>query len=275
MPILSDTHLHSHHSGDSKAPMEAMILQGISLGLKTMCFTEHNDYDFPEIPDDPSVPRDLFLLDTAAYRAEFLQLQEKYKDKIQLLFGIELGLQPQVAKENAALAKAYPFDFIIGSTHLVDQMDPYYPSYFAGRSDLAGYRRYFEQLYENILAYDDYDALGHLDYVVRYGATKDRDYTYEKFADCIDPILLHIIRHDKALELNTAGVVKGMKEFNPCTAILKRYKALGGKLLTVGSDAHAPAYLAAEFAKAGQVLKACGFTEYCIYKNRTPHFYPL
>ncbi|MBQ8799562.1 MAG: PHP domain-containing protein [Lachnospiraceae bacterium] len=47
MPIVSDCHLHTSHSGDSRTPMEEMILQGIARGLSTMCFTEHNDFDFP------------------------------------------------------------------------------------------------------------------------------------------------------------------------------------------------------------------------------------
>ena len=72
MPITSDCHLHSSHSGDSDTPMEEMILQGISQGLTTMCFTEHNDFGFPESPD---TPKDIFLLNTDSYLYDLAKLK--------------------------------------------------------------------------------------------------------------------------------------------------------------------------------------------------------
>ena len=53
MSIKADCHLHSSHSGDSDASMEEMIQKGIALGLTHMCFTEHNDFDFPVSEDTP------------------------------------------------------------------------------------------------------------------------------------------------------------------------------------------------------------------------------
>ena len=88
MPILSDCHLHSSHSGDSTAPMEEMILEGIRKGLHTMCFTEHNDFDFPITDLDPEGK---FECNADLYFKEFKECQRKYSDRIQLLFGIELG----------------------------------------------------------------------------------------------------------------------------------------------------------------------------------------
>ena len=59
MSIKADCHLHSSFSGDSKAPMPEMIDKGISLGLETMCFTEHNDFDYPNTEEGPG---SIFLL---------------------------------------------------------------------------------------------------------------------------------------------------------------------------------------------------------------------
>ena len=130
MPIIADCHLHSSFSGDSDTPMEDMVLEGTARGLETLCFTEHNDFDYPPYPD---LTADYFILDTGAYLRTLNTLKEKYTGQINLLWGVELGLQPGCAKKNAALAKAFPFDFIIGSSHVCHGKDPWYPGFFENR----------------------------------------------------------------------------------------------------------------------------------------------
>jgi len=272
MPILSDCHLHTHHSGDSDAPMEDMIKQGISLGLNTMCFTEHNDFGFPEYPD---LPADTFLLNVDSYLYELLALREKYAGQIKLLFGLELGLQTEVFRENAILARSYEFDFIIGSSHLVDGQDPYYPGFFDGKSDEEAYRKYFESELENIRKFSNFDVYGHLDYIVRYGASKDTEYSYDKYRDIFDKILNTLLEKEKGLELNTGGIKSGMKDFHPCMDVLKRYRELGGEIITVGSDAHSPGNIAEHFDRAYDVLKECGFKYYTVFEKRVPEYIKL
>lgn len=274
MTIQSDCHLHSHHSGDSKTPMEEMILEGIRKGLKTMCFTEHNDFQYPDAPGEPG---SIFLLNADSYLYELIQLKEKYKDQIQILFGVELGLQPdqEVFRQNAVFARSYDFDFIIGSSHICHGMDPYFPTFFEGRSEEEAYREYFSSILENIKKFQNFDVYGHLDYVVRYGPNKDADYSYAKYRDILDKILTTLIDKEKGIEVNTGGLNRGMKDLHPCTDILRRYKELGGEIITVGSDAHQPEDIAAHFDRAGQVLKECGFEYYCIFEKRLPHFVKL
>lgn len=272
MNIKADCHLHSSHSGDSTAPMEEMILQGIKLGLTTMCFTEHNDFDFP---DSPTEPGSVFLLNTDSYLYDLIRLKEKYADKMQVLFGVELGLQPECMRKNAVYAKSHDFDFIIGSSHICHGKDPYYPAFYEGRSEKEAYREYFVSILENIKKFQNFDVYGHLDYVVRYGPNADRDYHYEDYADVIDQVLTELINLEKGIEINTGGLKKGMRDLHPCTAIVKRYKELGGELITIGSDAHAPEDIAAQFDRASQVLKGCGFQYYCVYEKRVPHFIKL
>ena len=84
MPITADCHLHSSFSGDADTPMEEMILRGIQLGLTKMCFTEHNDFDYPATETDTE---DMFLLSADSYLYDLLKLQEKYADKIKIFFG--------------------------------------------------------------------------------------------------------------------------------------------------------------------------------------------
>ena len=138
-----DFHLHSAFSGDSEAPMEQMILEGIRRGLRTMCFTEHMDLDYPEEPG-------LFEVNTESYREKFLQMREKYQDQIELLFGIELGLQPHLAETHRNYLNEWPFDFVIGSSHVVHGKDPYYPAFYEGKEEAQAYREYFESILENL-----------------------------------------------------------------------------------------------------------------------------
>lgn len=267
MPISADCHLHSSFSGDSEAPMEDMVLQGISQGLSLMCFTEHHDLSFPDSPDGPG---SAFLLDPDRYQKEFVRLREKYGDRIRLLFGVELGLQPAVRRENELFAQSFDFDFIIGSTHICRGKDPYYPAFYQGKSEEEAYREYFEAVLENVSSFSDFDSCGHLDYAVRYGPNRDTYYSYERYKDILDEILKCLIQKEKALELNTGGLKSGMRDFHPCREVLRRYRSLGGELITIGSDSHDPAHIAREFDLAAQALKECGFKYYAVYEKRKP-----
>lgn len=272
MPITADCHLHSHHSGDSNASMEEMIRRGIGLGLKTMCFTEHNDFNYPPAPGEPE---DLFLLNPDSYLYELIQMKEKYAGQIRVLFGLELGLQPEVMRKNAVFAKSHDYDFIIGSSHICHGKDPYRKEFFAGRSDEEAYREYFTSELENIKKFSNFDVYGHLDYAVRYGASMDRDYSYEKYADILDDILKLLLDKGKGLELNTGGIDKGMQDLHPCMGVLKRYRKLGGDIITVGSDAHDEARVGAHFERAAEVLRVCGFRYYTVFEKRSPEFFRL
>lgn len=272
MPITADYHLHSFFSGDSDTPMEEMVLQGIRTGLTKMCFTEHQDFDYPVSPETPA---GTFDVNPDSYLYEFLKWREKYADKITLVFGLELGLQPHLAKKNAAFAKAHEYDFIIASSHLSNGKDPYYPAFYEGRPQEEAYREYFESILDNLKCFSNFDVYGHLDYVVRYGPRKDDGYTYEQYRDILDRILEKLIQDGKGIELNTGGLTNGLREANPCTAILRRYKELGGEIITVGSDAHKPERIAAYFERAATMLTDCGFRYYSTFERRNVSFHKI
>ncbi len=272
MAITADFHIHSSFSGDSDTPMENMILKGMDLGLAKMCFTEHNDFDYPVTGSEPD---GFFEVNPDAYLYDFLKLREKYADRIALLFGVELGLQPHLSRRNAAFVKSHDYDFVIGSSHLCHGKDPYRPSFYEGRPQEDAYREYFESILENLDACSDFDVYGHLDYVVRYGPKKDDGYSYALYRELFDKILTKLIHMGKGIELNTAGLAKGLREPNPCADVLRRYRELGGEIVTVGSDAHAPGQIAYAFGRASEILKSCGFRFYSIYEKRNPSFHKL
>ena len=273
--IKADIHTHTTYSTDCDAPMETMILEAISRGLDTLCFTEHMDKDYPIDPKrDPSLPVE-FLLDTEAYRQGFLKMKEKYSDKIRLLWGVELGLQPWLSDWEQDYVKSHPFDLVIGSMHNPKNVDPYYPAFFEGRSEQEAYTEYFTETIECLKSFSDFDVIGHMDYVVRYGPNKNKEYSYARYAEYIDPILTKIIECGIALEVNTGGYKKGLGEPNPCRDIILRYKELGGEMVTVASDAHSPESICYEFPRVESLLLDCGFKYHTVFIGRKPFFYPL
>ena len=266
--IKADYHMHTHHSGDSDAPMEAMIESALDRGLDEICFTEHLDLDFPDIYDLPPEP---FTPDLDAYRDEVMHYRSLYKDRITVRHGLEIGLQPQVAEENRAVAKKYAFDFIIASEHLVDKKDPYYPSFWENNDHEIIYKRFFDQTYENLNLFDDYDVLGHLDYISRYEPGDVNTYSYSRYSEQIDRILKHLIAHGKGLDVNgkvLSSAPAGMP--NPHPDVLRRYRELGGRLITFGSDAHAPQNIASGFERMQDIALSLGFSEYFTFEDRNP-----
>ncbi len=264
-----DFHIHTNFSTDADRGItpESMIEEALKKGLKTICFTDHQDLDYPGNETDTE-----FSLDYDAYFATLQPLQEQYKNRIEVLIGVEFGLQPHLGQAYQEHAKEYPFDFIIGSTHVFDGMDPYYPGYFGNRTDEEGYRRAFEIILENTKRNDAYDVAGHLDYVVRYGKEQTKEYSYRRYADLIDEILKTLIQKGKGIELNTSGLKYGLGFAHPHMEVVRRYRELGGEIITVGSDGHKPEHIAYGFSKVNEILKACGFKYYTEFRQRKPHF---
>jgi histidinol-phosphatase (PHP family) len=264
--IKSDFHVHSLFSSDSTAPMEDMVEKALSLGMSKICFTDHMDYDFPEGYGLP------FVFNPEEYFKELAVITDKYQSKIKVLKGIELGLQPYLAPRYQELMDQYDFDFAIGSSHLVNGIDPYYPEYWLNKSKEEGIELYFKSIIDNVKAFSGYQVYGHLDYIIRYAPDKNQSYTYEKYADIIDEMLKTIISHGKGIEVNTAGYKYGLGYAHPQTDVLKRYKELGGEIITIGSDGHKPEHLGYDFPKAEQLLISLGFKYYVTYEKQKPVF---
>lgn len=263
-----DSHMHCNFSGDSEASPESMIEQAIQLGLPGLCFTDHLDYDYPSEPD-------LFVLDLDSYQEKMLALKEKYANRFPLHFGIELGLQPHLAEKLTSVVTEHPFDFVIGSSHVVHGFDPYYGGFFENRTEEDAYYEYFASIIENLQAFQDFDVYGHIDYVVRYGPTKNKNYTYQKYADIIDQVLRALIEAGKGIEINTGGFKYGLGHPNPTEDVIRRYRELGGEIITIGADAHAPEHVAYDFEKVAPILLDCGFKYYTVFEKRKPQFIHL
>lgn len=266
--MKADFHLHSAFSGDGEALPEEIILTGLQKGLSALCFTDHYDADYPY--DDVC-----FDLDTDAYFAGLSGLRDIYGERLDIGIGVELGLQPHLGSLYRSYVGRYPFDFVIGSTHLVEGMDPYYSSFWEGLSADAGIRKYLEATLDNIRAFDDFDVYGHLDYMIRYVPDEAWRFSYGDYADLIDEILKVLIAKGKGIEVNTGGYKAGLGVPNPCPEILRRYRELGGEILTVGSDAHTVEFVGSYMDEVRNVLRSCGFRYFTLFKGRKAEFVNL
>lgn len=268
MKRLPDYHIHTCFSGDSDTPVAEMYNKALSLGVSEICITDHIDYDYPEEPD-------LFLFDVDEYFSVLTEFKKHQTAELPVKIGVELGLQPHLADRHRDFVQAYPFDFVIGSSHVLDMSDPYYPSFWEGKKPDLVIRRYFESILENIRAFSGFDVYGHLDYIVRYCPDKSFVYCCDTYMDIIDECLRELISRGKGIEVNTAGLKYGLGHPNPHETVLRRYRELGGEILTVGSDAHKPEHLAWDFKKIPDLLKACGFQYITTFTQHRPEFHKL
>lgn len=261
---LYDCHMHTAFSGDCDYEARHMIAAAKAYGLNGVAITDHLDLDFPEGECD-------FNLDVGAYYPAVCQLSDVYStESFEIFKGIEMGMQESCVDRNKAIISKYDFDYVIGSVHVVDGMDPYEDIFWENRDETAAVKRYYEKVLANIRLMDDFDALGHMDYIFRYARKLSRDDTYTGYEDVVDEILRTLIKKDKALELNTGALAKDLTNPNPGSIVLKRYRELGGKLLTIGADAHNPVNIGIGFDLVEEWLKESGFNSYFVYKNRKP-----
>lgn len=250
--MLSDNHIHTKFSADSDALPDKMIEAAIVRGMKSVCITDHMDKDY-------FVDGEEWVFDLDEYFEELRLLRAKYQERIEVRIGVELGMQPHLHLYSKQITGGYPFDYVIGSVHCVGGKDPYYPEFFEGRSDKEAYRETLQETIKNLKEIEDFDVLGHLDYVVRYGSKKEESYSYKTFSDEIDTILKFLIENGKGLEINTGGWKYGLPFAHPHPDILRRYKELGGEIITIGSDAHKPEHVGYDFQKAKELLCENGF----------------
>lgn len=263
MMIKTDAHMHTGFSSDSESLPEEMIQGAIEKGLTAVCFTDHYDKDNTDWGAE-----DIF--DSDLYFEKMLEVKERYKDKIQVRIGVEIGMQPYLGSYYREFIKKYPFDFVIGSVHSVERTDIATKKLFQTRTPQDVYRLVLEETLEDIRVTDDFDVLGHLDYMVRY--SDEKAYSYKIFADEIDAVLKALIEKGKGIEINTSGLKYGLKFAHPHKDVLKRYRELGGEILTIGADGHKPEHIAYDFAEAEAILKECGFTYYTEFAGRKPSF---
>jgi len=265
---LLDYHLHTSFSGDCNVHMEDVIRKAISKGVREIALTDHVDYDYP----DSNNP---FLIDFDVYINEFNELKEKYNKEINMKLGVEIGYQPHIEDKINQLISNYPFDFVICSSHTADKLDFLNGDFFTGKTQKNAYLRYFENVLYGVKHFQNYDVYGHLDFINRYGNYENKLLSYLDFADIVDTILQNIINTNHGIEINTSGFRYGLGQTHPHFDIIKRYKELGGEILTLGSDAHLTRDITSHFDIVIEYLQSINFRYIATYKDRNPFFIKL
>ena len=261
---MFDCHIHSNFSGDSEMPAEAACEKAIALGLDGIAFTDHLDFGFPKF--DIS-----FMIDFEQYNSFMSKLKKTYENNLKVFMGIEVGIEPHNVEHTKTIVKRYEFDFVIASTHIIDRKDPYAGEYYIGKTKEQSYQRYLEVILDTVTRYDDYDVVGHIGYIRRYGDYEDRSLRHVDYSELLDTILHKVISDGKGIEINTSGY-RSLGTPIPDFDIVKRYKELGGEILTVGSDAHYPEYIALNFKEVKERLKEIGFKYVTHFEKRKPVF---
>lgn len=263
----SDYHIHSDFSTDSKTPMREYCERALSLGLEEICFTDHVDYDVVNAYTANQT------VDYPAYFKAIEDIQAEYAGRLTIKAGMEFGVQVHNAHKYTRDAQTYPFDFILLSSHEIDNQELWLYSYQEGKTQLEYNRGYYANLLKLVQTYDDYSVLGHLDVIKRYdkaGILED-----DVCLDLITEILKEVIRKGKGIEVNTSSYRYRMPSLTPSKTILSLYRELGGEILSLGSDAHNLDHLGEHMASVRKQLRELGFTRYCTFTKRQPVFHDL
>ena len=241
--MIFDSHSHTAFSGDSEMKAEEALAAADVAGVG-LVFTEHLDLDYPGDID--------FTFDPATYWQQYEPLRGD-----RLMLGIEVGMQSATAERSRAFVDTVPFDLVIGSVHMVDGKDIYYKEAYGNLSKAEFFHKYYQQMADNIRQHGFIDVLGHIDYIARYAPYEDPEISYGSFQADIDAVLKAAIETDTVLELNTRrlGSRLAVKELLP---VYSRYRGLGGRFVTLGSDAHTADAIGGNFRIARELVEAVG-----------------
>ncbi len=240
--MIFDSHMHTEFSFDSEMKAADAIERAKQLGIG-LVFTEHLDYGLPGQGDWTFSPEE-YMKTYGSLRGDSLRL------------GVEVGMTKKAREINKEFIDKAPFDMVIGSIHVVEDMDIYYPEFYKDKSKEEAYRAYFAVMAEEA-ALMDMDVLGHIDYMARYAPYPEPKMDYEMFHEEIDKVLHIVLDRGIVMELNSRrlGDTKALNELTP---IYRRYHELGGKYVTIGSDAHGADAVGTNFKAALDFCKSLG-----------------
>lgn len=250
--MIFDTHMHCQRSCDSKMTLTQAVARAKDLGIG-MCVTEHWDYDYPTYPQ-------AFHFNVEEYVAD----AEKVRTG-KVLLGIEIGMMPHLVEKNTALAKSANFDYVLCSIHCVNRKDIYDKKFYTGMTKQQATEAYLKDMLACVNSHMEIDALAHIDYIARYW-TYDSGLDWHDSPDLWDEVFKVLVEREIPLELNTrrlpqAGVAEELKK------IYARYRELGGKYMTTGSDAHYTDAIGLKIKEATELICDWGMTP-VYFKNR-------
>ncbi len=283
--MLADYHVHTEFSDDSREPMEEQVKKAVSLGLDGLCFTDHVDYGIKKDWSEGDIEyrggdgiglaaeeqQPLANVDYPAYFAKFRRVRDAYSREITLRCGLEFGVQMGTIPRYEELFARYAqeLDFVLLSIHQVENKEFWNQAFQEGRTQQEYNERYYQEMYDVVKAFKHYSVLAHLNLISRYD--KQGKYPFAAVRDMVAEILKVAIADGKGIELNTSSWHYGLDDTMPSRDILRLYKDLGGKIITIGSDAHSTKYLADHMRDAREILaNEIGFAKIYTFAHGEP-----
>ena len=276
---LVDCHTHTQFSVDSAANITQMIEKAISLGLAAYAVTDHCECNrwYPESHyEDTHFYRffnfgDNFEKSVSAVTS----LKEKYKDKLNLICGVEMGQSLQDIEIAQKIVSDKRLDFVIGSLHQVTNNEDFafidYNSYTA-ESIYELLEQYFREVYD-MCVWGKFDVLGHLTYTLRYiKGSFGFDADISRFDDIISESFKALISNGKGIEINTSGLRQAYGDTFPSLRYVRLFRELGGEIISIGSDAHTVEELGKGINQGADIAKQAGFDYICFFRERKPEF---
>ena len=264
---LSDLHLHTDNSEDGTDPVMMMCERAAALGLYAVSITDHCECEvYHEQKYDRSIFQSFF--ETRKARAVF-------RGRLKILIGMELGqpLHDPAAAEEAL--RSGETDFVLGSVHSLPGEKDFFFMDYTRENVYPLLERYFEEILR-LVQWGKFDSLAHLTYPLRYIVGNSRiPVDMSDFQEIVDEILSLLITSHKALELNTSGLRQPIGETSPSLDIVARYRELGGKYLTIGSDAHRWADVGAGLEMGMELAARAGFQHFTIFEKHEPRLLPI
>lgn len=253
---MFDSHVHTSFSTDSKMNIEAAIERSKDLNLG-LVLTEHMDINYPI---------------KGKFTSNLDEYFKKYSKYISsnLLLGIELGMRIDCIEENKILVDKYPFDYVIGSVHLVDNIDLFTETFYKDKSKNEAYKEYLKCMLYCIKTHNFIDSLGHIDYISRYAIYEDAEIYYKDFSDYIDEVLKAAVLNNTVLEINTRRL-DNSQAIDNFIKIYQRYYELGGRMVTIGSDSHRVENIGGHFHEAKNIADCCNL-KLVYFRERKPEY---
>lgn len=270
--MLVDLHTHCEYSPDSQAKLEEMLHTAQKRGIGVYAVTDHVELCHPW---EDQCLTELLPAGHAAIAAA------KKKASLRLLAGIELGQPIQAPEKSEAILSKYDFDFVIGSLHSpAGYGDFYYISQSSVTDDelFELMRRYYDELLR-MAQWGKFDTLAHITYPYRYlnDIKKQRGLSIrpEQFDREAEAVLTALAERELALELNLHSIILTPEDAALNERYFRRFYELGGRHVTIGSDAHRPEDIAVGIEAGYAMLHRVGFREITWYENRCPVTAPL
>jgi histidinol-phosphatase (PHP family) len=256
--IMHDYHVHSHFSCDSEASMDAMCQAAINSGIHELGFSDHFDLH----PNEPF--RD--YLDLESWWHSFEACKVKFSDALVLRAGVEVGEPHRFPQQVERLLQEYPWDFILGSLHWVGDSCVFDRAFFQN-DEHSAYLAYFREL-EHLVDDGLFDVLAHFDVVKRYGYEHYGEFQPEQYEDQIRRILHKLAERSLAIEINTSTLRRSIQMPSPDSRILQWFLEDGGRLVTLGSDAHIPQDVGFGLEPMQTMVRSVGYRGLVQYENR-------